>query len=307
MKQKIVIAGGTGALGSAIAQRYYNSGTDIIILSRTLRPADKNIRYVLWDAKTPGDWTQELEGSTAVINMVGKSVNCRYNAKNKREIIESRVNATLALGKAIQGLQQKPAVWINAGSAAIFGNSGDEIKDEYSLTGHGFSPEVCKQWEQAFHKIAIPGTRKVFLRIGMVLQPGKGVLKPFANLARFGLGGKIGSGEQYMTWIHEEDFLNLVEWLINYEVSGIVHGASPFPVKNRDFMQAIRAALKVPFGLPNPAFLTRFGAVFIGTEAELVLSGRRVVSSVLAARKFKFKYLEIEQALTQLMKLPEKI
>ncbi|PSR54258.1 TIGR01777 family protein [Adhaeribacter arboris] len=299
--RKILIAGGTGALGSAIIQRYYNTETELIVLSRTAKPTDKNIRYVAWDAKSLGAWAQELEESTAVINLVGKSVNCRYTAKNKQEIIRSRVDSTKVIGQAIQSLKQKPAVWINAGSTAIFGNSGEELKDESSKTGGGFSPEVCKLWEQAFFSVATPGTRKVFLRIGLVLQANKGVLKPFANLAKTGFGGKIGSGDQYMTWIHEEDFVNLIHWVINNEVTGIIHAASPFPVKNKEFMRAIRQALKVPIGLPNPAFLTRFGALFIGTEAELVLSGRRVVSTILAEKQFPFKYPQLGQALKQLL------
>ncbi|RDC64244.1 TIGR01777 family oxidoreductase [Adhaeribacter pallidiroseus] len=299
--RKIVIAGGTGALGSAIVARYYNTETEIIILSRRTQPNDKNIRYVAWDAKNLGPWTQELEESTAIINLVGKSVNCRYTEENKKEIIRSRVDSTLVIGQAIQGLAHKPAVWINAGSAAIFGNSGEEIKDEGSVTGDGFSPEVCKQWEQAFFKISISGVRQVFLRIGLVLQSGKGVLKPFANLAKTGFGGKIGSGEQYMTWIHEEDFVALIDWVIRNEVNGIIHAASPFPVKNKEFIREIRKALKVPIGLPNPAFLTRFGALFIGTEAELVLSGRRVVSKILAEKQFFFKFPQIQQALRQLL------
>ncbi|QNF33351.1 TIGR01777 family protein [Adhaeribacter swui] len=299
--QKLVIAGGTGALGSAIIQRYYNTETKLVILSRTAKPTDNNIRYIAWDAKTLGPWTKELEESTAVINLVGKSVNCRYTEQNKKEIIRSRVDSTLVIGQAIQGLQQKPVVWINAGSAAIFGNSGEEIKQEGSPTGVGFSPNVCKAWERAFASVATPGTRKVFLRIGLVLQSGKGVLKPFANLAKTGFGGRIGSGEQYMTWIHEEDFVNLIDWVINKEVSGIIHAVSPFPVKNKEFMREIRTALKVPIGFPNPAFLTRFGALFIGTEAELVLSGRRVVSKVLAQEQFIFKFPHIGNSLKQLL------
>jgi uncharacterized protein (TIGR01777 family) len=299
--RKLVIAGGTGALGSAIVARYYNTETELVVLSRNAKPTDKNIRYVAWDAKTLGPWTKELEESTAIINLVGKSVNCRYTEENKKEIIYSRVDSTLVIGQAIQSLRQKPAVWINAGSAAFFGNSGEELKDESSDTGDGFSPEVCKLWEQAFFKNLIPEVRQVFLRIGLVLQSGKGVLKPFANLARIGFGGKIGSGEQYMTWIHEEDFVNLMDWTIRNDVTGIIHAASPFPVKNKEFMKSIRQALKVPIGFPNPAFLTRFGALFIGTEAELVLSGRRVVSKILAEKQFPFRYPQLQQALKHLL------
>lgn len=301
MKQKIIIAGGTGFLGNALRNKYNNPNVEIIILTRKEIQNEGNITYVHWDAKTIGSWTSHLEGSTAVINLVGKSVNCRYTEENKREIIASRVDATSIIGKAINTCQRPPKVWINAGSAAIFGDSGSEIKDENSPLGNGFSPLVCKEWEQAFHESETPNTRKVFLRIGLVLQKGGGILKPFMNMARFGLGGKIGTGTQYMTWIHEEDFTNVIDWVLqNESVQGILHCASPYPVTNKDFMEAMRLAVSVSFGFSNPAFLIRIGAVLIGTEAELVLSGRRVVSGILDKKDFKFKYPHIKDAIQQL-------
>lgn len=303
MIEKLIIAGGTGALGTSIIKQFYDTGTDVVVLSRAQKAADKNVRYVRWDAKTLDIWKQELEGASVLINLVGKSVNCRYTEANKKEIIDSRVNSTLVLGEAIKASNNPPALWINAGSAAIFGNSGDIIKKEGDETGEGFSPDVCKYWEQAFSLSDTPQTRKVFLRIGMVLQRDKGVLKPFVNLVRFGLGGKIGSGNQYITWIHETDFINLISWVIGTpEINGIIHTSSPYPITNKEFMRQIREACKVPFGLPNSAFLTQIGAVFIGTEAELVLSGRRVVSSILEEQHFTFRYPYIQQALTELIR-----
>ncbi|MDB5013386.1 MAG: hypothetical protein JWQ25_1588 [Daejeonella sp.] len=302
MFDKIIIAGGSGFLGSSIRKRYYKTDTQVIVLSRSQHPDDENIKYVVWDAKSLGDWTSVLEGSTAVINLVGKSVNCRYTEKNKAEIISSRVLSTEVLGEAIQQSNNPPKVWINAGSAAIFGNSGDEIKEENSQVGNGFSPHVCKEWERAFNEFETLETRKVFLRIGMVLQKGGGIIEPFQNLAKFGLGGKMGSGNQYMTWIHEQDFLNIIDWAINDETAqGIIHCASPNPVTNSEFMKAIRTSVRAPFGFPNPSFLIKIGAVFIGTEAELVLSGRRVVSQVLRERNFLFKYPLLHDAMKQIL------
>jgi uncharacterized protein (TIGR01777 family) len=301
VKGKVIIAGGSGALGQLLAGTF--ASADVVILTRTPRQAHDHVRYVYWDGKTQGDWVSELENSRVVINLTGKSVNCRYTPENKNEIVESRVNATAAIGKAIQRLSQPPEVWINAGSAAIFGDSGWVIKNENSTVGSGFSPDVCKAWEHAFEHYATPGTRKVFLRIGMVLQARGGVLKPFFNLAKFGLGGRIGRGNQFMTWIHEADFADLVKWVIEEkEIQGMLHAASPNPVKNREFMKAIRSAVSIPFGLPNPALFIRLGAILIGTEAELVLSGRRVVSSILEKRKFNFKYPDISGALDQLVR-----
>jgi uncharacterized protein (TIGR01777 family) len=302
-KDKIVIAGGSGFLGTSLIDRFPDA--EIVVLSRSVKGKNSiasHLRYVKWDASTPGDWIQELEGSKAIINLVGRSVNCRYTKANKAEIISSRVNATNAIGKAIQGLNHPPEVWVNAGSAAIFGNSADEIKDEYSAPGYGFSPKVCKEWEKAFSAHDIPKTRKVFLRIGMVLQPNGGIIKPFLNLVKLGLGGPIGSGRQYMTWIHETDFQNLVHWTIyETELSDIIHAASPNPETNTNFMKALRDVAGVSFGLSNPAFLVKIGAIFIKTEAELVLSGRRVVSTFLAQSGFKFKYPYLQGALKQLL------
>ncbi len=298
---KIVIAGGSGFLGASIISKFKDA--PLVVLSRSKTGQQGNVKYVQWDAVNPGDWTAELEGSKAIINLVGKSVNCRYTDANKTEIINSRVNATNAIGKAIQGLKSPPEVWINAGSAAIFGNSGPQVKDEGSPTGNGFSPNVCKAWEKAFNAHDTPKTRKVFLRIGMVLQKEGGIIKPFLNLVKFGLGGKIGTGKQYMTWIHETDFQELIKWAIEEkEAAGIIHAASPNPVTNNEFMTSIRKAAGVGFGLPNPAFLIRFGAIFIGTEAELVLSGRRVISTFLLQKGFKFKYPYLHEALGQLIK-----
>lgn len=304
MSTKIIIAGGTGALGSLIADHYRNEeDVELVILTRIKKTDVDNIRYVQWDARTLGEWAGELEGAKVVINLVGKSVNCRYTSENKKEIIRSRVESTVVIGEAIKAASHPPEIWINAGSAAIFGNSAAVFKTETSAVGEGFSPEVCKAWEKAFAEAYTPETRKVFLRAGIVLQKKKGVLLPFVNLARWGLGGAIGSGQQYITWIHEQDFVNLISWLIAREdISGIVHAASPLPVQNREFMSAIQKALGIPFGLPSPAFLTKAGAYIIGTEPELVLSGRRVTSEVLKSGGFRFAYPEIQEALKQLLK-----
>jgi uncharacterized protein (TIGR01777 family) len=302
MKNKIVIAGGSGSLGSSMIRKYYATETDLIVLTRGKAFQDKNISYVFWDGKSKGAWTAELEGANAVINLTGKSVNCRYTEKNKKEIISSRVDSTKIIGDAIRDCKIPPKVWINAGSAAIFGNGGDIVKTEGSSIGQGFSVEVCKAWEKEFNEAVTPATRKIFLRIGMVLQLDKGVLKPFMNMVKLGAGGKIGSGNQYLTWIHEEDFVNMIEWLIGEEsLAGVLHCASPNPVTNSNFMKSLRTVLGMPFGLPTPSVFVRMGALFIGTEAELVLTGRRVVSKVLEERQFPFRFPVLEEALKDIL------
>jgi len=303
MAHKIVIAGGTGFLGRSIIEFLSRKhDVEITVLTRDNSKKANDISYVHWDGQTAGDWVKEIDGSIAVINLAGKSVNCRYTAKNKNEIISSRINATLAIGKAILRSMHPPAVWINAGSAAIFGDGGDEIKNENSLPGNGFSAEVCKLWEKAFFSVPTPHTRKVLLRIGLVFQKDKGLLLPFANLVKAGFGGSIGTGRQYISWIHETDFVNVVyAALINETYQGVVHCSGPYPVTNKYFMTALRRSLNRPFGLPNPALPVKLGAFFIGTEAVLVLTGRRVVSKILEENKFEFHYPQIEAALEDLI------
>jgi uncharacterized protein (TIGR01777 family) len=302
MKNKIVIAGGSGSLGSSLIRKYYATETELVVLTRGEVFRDKNINYVFWDGKSKGAWMTELEGASAVINLTGKSVNCRYTEKNRKEIISSRIDSTKIIGEAIKDCKNPPGVWINAGSAAIFGNGGETVKTEGSSIGQGFSVEVCKAWEKEFTEAVTPATRKIFLRIGMVLQLDKGVLKPFMNMVKLGAGGKIGTGNQYLTWIHEDDFVNMIEWLIGEEsLSGVLHCASPGPVTNREFMKTLRAALGMPFGLPTPSVFVKMGALLIGTEAELILTGRRVVSKVLEEHKFQFRFPVLEGALKDIL------
>jgi uncharacterized protein len=306
----LVIAGGSGFLGHAILEKYRDTNARIVVLTRkevspalAAAPRYENVSYVRWDAATPGDWMAALEGSTAVINLVGRSVNCRYTESNKEEIIASRVNATRILGYAIKVVARPPKVWINIGSAAIFGDTGEVLKDEDSGVGEGFSAEVCKRWEAAFYNIRTPFTRKVLFRMGLVFQRGEGLLKPFSRMARLGLAGKMGTGEQYISWIHEEDFTSLVTTAITKDDwTGVINGVSPYPVKNKDFLRALRTAYGIPWGLPQPALILKIGALLIGTEAELLLSGRRVVSRILEEKNFRFNYPFLEDALEQLIK-----
>lgn len=299
---KIVIAGGSGFLGQSLI-RHFSLTSQIVILTRKPAESTAGLSFVQWDGKTPGNWIHELEDATAVINLTGKSVNCRYTEKNKQEIINSRVNATLAIGEAIQLVERPPAIWINAGSTAIFGDSGNEIKNEISAVGIGFSPEVCKRWEKAFYSVQTAYTRKVLLRMGLVFQKDTGLLKPFSRLVKFGLGGKMGNGEQYISWVHEQDFTGIIQWVIdNPGIEGTIHCSSPIPVTNKTLFRELRRAYKIPFGIPSPGFLLKAGALVIGTEAELLLSGRRVVSKVLPEKGYVFKYPEIQDALDNLVK-----
>ena len=300
-RPKIVIAGGTGALGKLLTDFYRGKDWDIVILTRSHRPPVGTVRYVMWDGRTLGTWTEELVGAAAVVNLAGRSLNTRFTASKKQEILDSRIQSTTIIGEAIGSSKHPPSVWINAGGISIFGSS-TTLKTEADIPdGTGFPAIVSRRWEAAFAAAATPATRKVQLRISAVLLSEGGVLAPLVKLTKLGLGGTIGSGNQYLSWIHERDFVKLVDWSIsNQGITGIIHASSPNPVRNRDFMKALRQRLGLPVGLPTPAWAVRIGARLIGTEPELVLSGNRIVSKTLADEGFEFSYPEITDALRTL-------
>ena len=300
----IVLAGGSGYLGSVLANYYRLKARSIIILGRKRGPDRGNVRQVAWNGKDLGPWVKELEGSDLLVNLCGRSVNCRYNERNRREILESRVDSTNALGLALQLLDRPPAVWLNAASATIYREAMDRPQDEaHGETGTGFSVEVCRAWEAAFLQWQLPRTRKVVLRTGMVMGAQSEVIEKLSGLARCGLGGRQGSGDQYVSWLHEEDFARITEWAFHQAVDGsILNCSAPGPLRNRDLMQMIRRQVGVPFGLPVPELLLKIGAVLIGTETELVLKSRWVYPSVLLEGGFEFLYPEAAAALSAIIR-----
>jgi uncharacterized protein (TIGR01777 family) len=302
MKNKLIIAGGTGAVGEALVDYFRDRFESIVILTRAERPESGNVRFAVWDARNRGAWTAELEGADVLVNLTGKSVNSRNTAANQQEILRSRVDATRVLGQAVEACAVPPKLWINASAAAIYGDTGDRVVDEDSPWAGDATAEISKQWEAAFLESACPQTRKVILRIGLVLQKDKGVVEVLSKLARFGLAGTVGSGRQYVSWIHEADFVRLVEWVVDHnEISGPINAVSPDPVTNAAFMRGFREGLGVKIGLPAPAWATRMGAYLMGTNAELVLTGRRVHSKMLAGR-FSFLFPKYKSAIGSLLK-----
>jgi len=309
--KKIVIAGGSGYIGQAMAARW-SAGNDIIVLTRNAgNKADNTyghrhnaarLRYVHWDAQHPGAWQQELEGCDVLINLAGRSVNCRYNEARKKEILESRVAATRVLGEALQLLKQSPALWVNGASATIYRHADDHPQDEF--TGemeNDFSVQVCKAWEQAFAAAVVPHTRKAALRMAIVLGKG-GALVPYMRLVKMGLGGRHGCGRQMFSWVHETDLCRMVEWLYDHpEQEGVYNAAAPGPVSNAVLMQLLRRSLHRPFGLPAPEWLLQLGAGIIGTETELLLKSRWVVPARLLQAGFEFEYPALEDALRQII------
>jgi uncharacterized protein (TIGR01777 family) len=307
---KIVIPGGTGQVGTLLARAFVADGHEVVVLSR--KPAQLPWRVVPWDGETVGAWAAEIDGADVVVNLAGRSVNCRYTAANRRAIRESRVSATRAVGQAIARAVRPPALWLQASTATIYAHRYDAPNDEATgLLGGSepgapetwrFSIEVAKAWEEAANEAAVPQTRKVLLRSAMTMSPDRGgIFDVLLGLVRRGLGGTSGDGRQYVSWIHEQDFIRAAYWLIDHaELEGPVNLASPSPVSNAEFMRTLRAAWGIGFGLPATRWMLEIGAFFMRTETELVLKSRRVVPGRLLESGFKFQFPTWREAASEL-------
>jgi uncharacterized protein (TIGR01777 family) len=297
---KIVIPGGTGQVGTLLARAFVADGHEVVVLSRN--PGKGPWRSVPWDATTVGAWATDIDGADAVINLAGHSVNCRYHAENRRLILQSRIDSTRAVGQAIAGAARPPRVWLQASTATIYAHRYDAPNDEASGILGGseadvpdtwrFSIDVARSWEQAANEAVVPHTRKVLLRAAMTMSPDRGgVFDVLLRLVRWRLGGTSGDGRQYVSWIHERDFLRAVYWLIDHaELEGPVNLAAPNPVPNAEFMRALRAASGVRLGLRAARWMLAIGAFFLRTETELVLKSRRVVPGRLLQSGFVFQF-----------------
>jgi uncharacterized protein len=314
--KKIVIAGGTGFIGQAFTN-YFGINNEIIILSRQLpnqqtnangqtaidQAVLHNVRFVQWDGKTQGAWSAALNGADILVNLAGKSVNCRYSEKNKQEIFDSRTDSVAALGVAIRQCSKPPLVWFNAASATIYPYATDTARDEsFTDFKDDFSVQVCRLWEKIFAEQSTPFTRKIALRMAITLGKG-GVMKPYYNLLKFGLGGKQGSGKQMYSWIHIEDTCRIIEWMYDHkEMEGVYNLSSPGAVTNARFMQLLREATDCKFGLPAYEWMLRIGAKLIGTEAELVLKSRWVFPAKLLQSGYTFKFPNLETAFEDIVR-----
>jgi len=297
---KVVIPGGSGQVGTILARAFHQDGHDVVVLSR--QPVVRPWRVVAWDGRSPGAWREELDGCDVVINLTGRSVNCRYTVANRDEIQQSRVVSTRLVGRAIAAASPSPRVWLQASTATIYAHRFDRPNDEHSgLLGGDehdapdtwrFSIDVARAWEGAFEEAATPNTRKVLLRSAMTLSPdASGVFDTLVRLARRGLGGRAGDGRQFMSWVHESDFVSALRWLMDHdEVSGVVNVASPNPLPNAEFMQVLRQECGAPPGLPATKWMLEIGAMLLQTETELILKSRRVVPARLVEHGFQFHY-----------------
>jgi len=305
MAMRIVIPGGSGHLGNLVAEAVHRRGDEVIVVSR--KPAVTAWRTAGWD-----ELGNVIDGADVVLNLAGRSVDCRYNAKNRNEILTSRVQTTRRIGEAIAAAKRPPRVWLQASTATIYAHRFDTANDEATGVLGGdepdapatwrFSIDVAKAWERAFHDAVTPSTRKVALRTAIVMSPWPfGAFWYFRLLARLGLG-RMGDGRQWVSWIHDRDFVRAIDWLIQRDdFDGVVNLAAPNPLPNGEFLRAIRMACGgLPFGFPAPAWLLEIAAFFHRTETELLLKGRRVVPARLLAAGFTFDYPAWQDAVRDL-------
>ncbi|WP_163407868.1 TIGR01777 family oxidoreductase [Flavobacterium ajazii] len=301
--KKLIIAAGTGFLGQVLVNHFKNKFEEIVILTRRNSKTVDGIKYVNWNARTFSGWEKELENATVLINLAGKSVDCRYTQKNKKAILLSRIESTKILNKAVLNCKNPPKHWLNSSTATIYRFSLDKQMDEADgEIGNDFSINVALSWEKAFFKTETPKTLKTALRTSIVLGKNGGAFIPLKTLAKFGFGGRQGKGNQFVSWIHEEDFANAVDFIIEKEITGVVNVVSPKPIRNNDFMEKLRKAVGFSFGIPLNNFLLEIGSFFIRTETELVLKSRNVIPKRLLEKGFEFKFGEIEGTFKNLIK-----
>jgi len=297
---KIVIAGGSGHVGTLLARALTSGGHDVVVLSREGRAAPW--RVAQWDGKTVGEWSKEIDGADVVINMAGRSVNCRYTPAHRAEILDSRVQSTRAVGTAIARSKKPPRVWLQASTATIYAHRYDAANDEANGIIGGsepnapetwrFSIDVVRAWEAALDEAVVPSTRRVALRSAVIMSPEDG--GPFAMLMALvgrGLGGRAADGRQYVSWVHDSDFVRALLWIIAHDaLTGVVNVSSPYPLPQEDFMRALRKAAGARVGLPAMSWMLEIGAVVMRTETELILKSRRVVPARLLESGFVFTH-----------------
>jgi uncharacterized protein (TIGR01777 family) len=311
---KVVIPGGSGQVGTILARAFQSAGDEVVVLSRTPRAAAW--RVVRWDGVTVGDWVEEFDGADVVINLAGRSVNCRYNAMNRSEILSSRVESTRVVGAAIAASSRPPRIWLQASSATMYSHRYDAPNDERSGIFGGresnvpdtwkFSIDVARAWEAAFDEADVPSTRKVALRSSIVMIPSSGgAFAMLLALTRRGLGGRAGDGRQYLSWIHGADFVRALRWIIEHDhLAGAINVTSPNPLPQADFMRALRHAANIRVGLPATAWMLEIGAVLLRTETELILKSRRVVPTRLLESGFTFDFPRWPEAAQDLVRRP---
>ncbi|SEF47148.1 hypothetical protein SAMN05421819_0119 [Bryocella elongata] len=323
---RILLPGGSGQVGTILARHLHSRGHDVVVLSRNAAAHTGNLWTTLpWDGRTPGDWVDELHRSDAVIHLSGRSVNCRYTPENRKAIFDSRIEPTLLLGRLIADSPTPPKLWLNASTSTFYRDTRGAANDEFTgilgdLPSHrgtnepanlpetwSFSIDVAHRWEAALAAIDTPRTKKIRLRSSMVMSPDAGgVFSVLSGLVRRGLGGTLGPGTQYVSWIHDFDLCRAIELLlaepeITNATAGVVNLTAPDPLPNREFMAELRKAWKQPIGLPAASWMLAIGAVAMRTETELLLKSRRVVPGLLLRDGFEFLFPDWSSAAANLV------
>jgi uncharacterized protein (TIGR01777 family) len=302
--KKIIIFGGSGFLGVNLAKALLKKEYEVVIVSRNEPKEQGAWSFVQWDAQTLGDWVKEIDNAEALVNLVGRTVDCIKTAENCDAILRSRVDATKLIGEALKDLEVKPKTWVQMSTAHRYGDSAEVVCDESSTFGYGLAPYVGAKWEEAYLQSVLPNIRQVIVRTSFVLGRSGGALKTMAQLTKFGLGGKAGNGQQGISWIHEEDMNRIfIDAIENEQRTGAYNATAPKPVSNEVFMNALRKALNMPIGLPAFSWMIKLGAMFIlKTDPDLVLAGRYVVPKRLEDEGFEFLYPSVAEAFESLFR-----
>jgi uncharacterized protein (TIGR01777 family) len=296
-----VLAGGSGFLGRALAIELLARDYEVVVLTRAPRKQADGAKEVLWDGKSAGEWIQFLDGAEAVVNLAGRNIKCRYTPENLRELTGSRVDSVLAIGAAMGRVTRPPRVWVQAGAIGFYGDPKDRLCNENSPAGSDTLAGICLPWEAAFNSAPASGARPVLLRIGFVLGRDGGALPVLAGLTRWFLGGTVGSGGQYISWIHVGDLSRIfIEAILRAELAGTFNAVSPNPVTNREFMRELRRALHRPWSPPAPEWAVKLGSRLMGTEPSLALAGCRVAPKRFLESGFTFQFPELPGALKNL-------
>ena len=301
MKPRITLAGGSGFIGQSLAPFLVSKSYDVVVLTRGKSDQHGSIRKAHWDGKTLGEWTQFVNGARGLVNLAGRSINTRHTPEHRREIIDSRVDSVRILGEAIRRSLQPPKVFVQFAGVGIYGDKGERICDETTAPGDDFVSEVCKKWEAAFDSIDSPNTRKVLLRLGVVLGRDGGFLHILSRLTRWFLGGQVGNGRQYISWIHIADLSQIILHAIDQEqLTGVFNATAPNPVTNAELMRELRRVLDRPWSPPVPKFAARVGSQLMGTEASLALVSQRCVPKRFLERNLEFEFPNLRQALANI-------
>jgi len=301
-RKRVIIAGGSGFLGRLLAQCLSALNRDVVVLTRSKAACVEGARILPWDGKTLGDWARAVDGAEAIVNLTGKSVDCRPTEANRREIVSSRVDSVRVLAEAVSRCRVPPKAWVQSSSLAIYGDAGDRVCNDDAPAGEGFGADVCKRWEDAFQEVEASSMRKAILRIGAVMSPDGVAMRKLLLLTKLFLGGTVGSRRQWISWLHPADIEEMFLWSIERPaIEGVFNATSPNPVSNAELMREIRRAAGRPWSPPTPAWAVRLAAPIIGTDAEIPLTGHKCLPQRFLEFGFEFQYPHLPAALADVL------